>query len=137
MGGTAYGEQEIERDIQAKGLNAPRLTPEAIDAAITAEQYLDAAHRRTVGVPVEELAHHLLGQRALLSVVPGTAEIEVAGRHRRLRAARRHRDDSRYRNYPAPLVHLGLQSGARLHQHGAGRQPEECRPAVGPGVGNE
>ena|SRR5579872_3202857 len=39
MGGTAYGEQEIERDIQAKGLNAPRLTPEAIDAAITAEQY--------------------------------------------------------------------------------------------------
>ena len=32
-------EQAIEREIQAKGLNAPRLTPDAIDARITGEQY--------------------------------------------------------------------------------------------------
>ena len=32
-------EQQIEAEIQAKGLNAPRLTPELIDAAITSEQY--------------------------------------------------------------------------------------------------
>lgn len=32
-------EQEIENEIQAKGLNAPRLTPAAIDAAIASEDY--------------------------------------------------------------------------------------------------
>jgi len=32
-------EQEIENEIQAKGLNAPRLTPAQIDAAIADEAY--------------------------------------------------------------------------------------------------
>jgi hypothetical protein len=32
-------ENEIENEIQAKGLNAPRLTPDLIDSAITSEQY--------------------------------------------------------------------------------------------------
>ena len=32
-------EQEIENEIQAKGLNAPRLNPQLIDAAIVSEQY--------------------------------------------------------------------------------------------------
>ena len=32
-------EQAIEEEIQEKGLNAPRLTPELIDAAIFAEDY--------------------------------------------------------------------------------------------------
>jgi len=32
-------EQEIESEIQAKGLNAPRLTPAQIDAAIADEAY--------------------------------------------------------------------------------------------------
>jgi len=32
-------EAAIEKEIQDKGLNAPRLTPDAIDAAIVAEQY--------------------------------------------------------------------------------------------------
>lgn len=32
-------EVEIENEIQAKGLNAPRLTPADIDAAIAGEQY--------------------------------------------------------------------------------------------------
>ena len=32
-------EQQIETEIQAKSLTAPRLTPELIDAAIQSEQY--------------------------------------------------------------------------------------------------
>ena len=32
-------EQEIEAEIQAKGLNAPRLSPEKIDSVITGEDY--------------------------------------------------------------------------------------------------
>lgn len=32
-------EQQIENEIQAKGLNAPRLTPDKIDATISSEQY--------------------------------------------------------------------------------------------------
>ena len=32
-------EQAIESEIQAKGLNAPRLSPEKIDAVITGEDY--------------------------------------------------------------------------------------------------
>jgi len=32
-------EQTIEQEIQAKGLNAPRLTPESIDATILYEEY--------------------------------------------------------------------------------------------------
>lgn len=32
-------ETEIENEIQAKGLNAPRLNPQMIDAAIASEQY--------------------------------------------------------------------------------------------------
>lgn len=32
-------ETEIENEIQAKGLNAPRLTPAQIDATIVSEQY--------------------------------------------------------------------------------------------------
>ncbi len=34
-----HDEQAIEKEIQSKGLNAPRLTPDKIDAAILAEQY--------------------------------------------------------------------------------------------------
>lgn len=32
-------EQQIEQEIKDKGLNAPRLTPESIDAVITGEDY--------------------------------------------------------------------------------------------------
>ena len=35
----AYGEAEIEQDVQARGLTAPRITPDGIDAKIAAEQY--------------------------------------------------------------------------------------------------
>jgi hypothetical protein len=36
---TEYGERAIEQEIQAKGLDAPRVTPEHIDSAIAGEQY--------------------------------------------------------------------------------------------------
>ena len=36
---TTLTEQSIEQEIQSKNLNAPRLTPELIDAAIEAEDY--------------------------------------------------------------------------------------------------
>ncbi|WP_201799564.1 Gp49 family protein [Sinorhizobium meliloti] len=32
-------EQQVEAEIQAKGLNAPRLNPQMIDEAIASEQY--------------------------------------------------------------------------------------------------
>ncbi len=35
----ARNEQEIEQEIQDKGLNAPRLTPSMINATIVSEQY--------------------------------------------------------------------------------------------------
>lgn len=39
MSDDAYGKQEIEQEIQAKGLTAPRLTPAGLNAKITGEQY--------------------------------------------------------------------------------------------------
>ena len=39
MSATQYGERAIEQEIQAKGLDAPRVTPEHIDSVITGEQY--------------------------------------------------------------------------------------------------
>jgi Phage protein (N4 Gp49/phage Sf6 gene 66) family len=34
-----YGEQEIEQDVRARGLTAPRITPEHIDSRIEHEHY--------------------------------------------------------------------------------------------------
>jgi len=39
MSATEYGEQEIEQEIQAKRLIAPRITPRELDGKITAELY--------------------------------------------------------------------------------------------------
>lgn len=36
---TAYDENAIEKEIQEKGLNAPRLSPDSLDAKITREIY--------------------------------------------------------------------------------------------------
>lgn len=43
-------EQQIENEIQAKGLTAPRLTPAAVDAAIAGEEYAVFSGRLTVCV---------------------------------------------------------------------------------------
>jgi hypothetical protein len=39
MGTAGYGEREIERDVRAKGLTAPRILPAELDYLITGEQY--------------------------------------------------------------------------------------------------
>ncbi len=52
-------ETEIENEIQDKGLNAPRLSPEKIDAVIEAEIYFtaaDAAREAGTGIPVMDNA---------------------------------------------------------------------------------
>ncbi|HSV48333.1 MAG TPA: Gp49 family protein [Ramlibacter sp.] len=44
MPGTETNDSAIEREIQAKGLTAPRVTPADIDANIVSEHYFTAAH---------------------------------------------------------------------------------------------
>jgi len=39
MSTTEYSEHDIEQDIQAKDLNAPRISPADLDAKIVSEQY--------------------------------------------------------------------------------------------------
>lgn len=47
-------EAAVEAEIQAKGMNAPRLTPDDIDAAIVAEHYFHAAAAaEALGHPVQ------------------------------------------------------------------------------------
>lgn len=41
-------EQQIEREIQDKGLNAPRITPTIIDSKIKSESYTNLPDGRTV-----------------------------------------------------------------------------------------
>lgn len=36
---SAAGERETERAVRARGLNAPRISPDDLDAKITAEMY--------------------------------------------------------------------------------------------------
>lgn len=45
-------EQQIEKEIQDKGLNAPRLTPDYIDAVIVGEHYF-TAHEGAQGAELE------------------------------------------------------------------------------------
>jgi Phage protein (N4 Gp49/phage Sf6 gene 66) family len=71
-----YGEQEIEHDVQEKGLTAPRITPDAIDAKIAGEQY----HRfpgttMTVCCLVTSNGFAVIGQAAAASPENFDAEI--------------------------------------------------------------
>lgn len=47
----SHSEAEIEKEIQDKGLNAPRLTPAMIDAAIRSEHYFTAQDGVTTADP--------------------------------------------------------------------------------------
>lgn len=61
-------EQEIEAEIQAKGLNAPRLTPEHIDSVILAEQYhVFPGTTLTVCCLTLENGYHVTGESAAAS----------------------------------------------------------------------
>ena len=63
-----YGEQEIEAEIQAKGLNAPRLSPANVDEKILSEQYhVFPGTRTTVCCLVLENGFAVVGHSSAVS----------------------------------------------------------------------
>ena len=72
----SVNEQDIEREIQAKDLNAPRLTPASIDAKITGELYhVFPGTTLTVCCLVLENGFTVTGQSAAVSPENFDAEI--------------------------------------------------------------
>lgn len=71
-----HDEKAIEQEIQDKGLNAPRLTPEDIDAAIVGEDY-HVFPGTTVTVCLLKLrnGYSVLGESAAVSLENFDAEI--------------------------------------------------------------
>jgi len=69
-------ENKIEQEIQAKGLNAPRLTPALIDSVIVADQYWQP-EGTTLTVCVLTLANftNVVGESACVSAANFDAEI--------------------------------------------------------------
>jgi hypothetical protein len=69
-------EQQLEQEIQAKGLNAPRLTPALIDSVIVADQYWQP-EGTTLTVCVLTLANftNVVGESACVSAANFDAEI--------------------------------------------------------------
>ena len=73
---THLDEQDIEREIQAKDLNAPRLTPASLDAKITGEMYhIFPGTTLTVCCLVLENGFTVIGQSAAVSLENFDAEI--------------------------------------------------------------
>lgn len=69
-------EQAVEAEIQAKGLNAPRLSPEKIDAAIVAEQYhVFPGTTLTVCCLTLRNGYHVVGESAAAS--PENFNVEI------------------------------------------------------------
>lgn len=61
-------EQAVEAEIQAKGLNAPRLSPELIDAAIVSEDYhVFPGTTLTVCCLTLRNGYHVVGESAAAS----------------------------------------------------------------------
>lgn len=69
-------EQQVEQEIQAKGLNAPRLTPDLIESVIASEQYWQP-EGTTLTVCALALANgtHVVGESACVSVANFDAEL--------------------------------------------------------------
>jgi hypothetical protein len=71
-----HNEQAIEKEIQAKGLNAPRLTPAHIDAQIVAEQFhVFPGTTLTVCALTLRNGFHVVGESAAASPENFDAEI--------------------------------------------------------------
>lgn len=69
-------EQAVEQEIQAKGLNAPRLSPELIDTAIIAEQYhVFPGTTLTVCCLTLRNGYHVVGESAAASPENFNAEL--------------------------------------------------------------
>lgn len=73
---TTHNEQVIEKEIQAKGLNPPRLTPDHIDAQIVSEQfYVFPGTTLTVCALTLRNGFHVVGESAAASPANFDAEI--------------------------------------------------------------
>lgn len=68
-------EQVIEQEIQAKGLNAPRLTPEGIEMAIAGEEYTVFSGRLTVCVLTLQNGFLVTGESSCVSAANFDAEL--------------------------------------------------------------
>ena len=63
-----YTDEMLERDVQAKGLNAPRITPENIDRKISGEQFWNPVGTTlTICVLTLENGFHVVGHSAAAS----------------------------------------------------------------------
>ena len=72
----AHSETEIEKEIQAKGLDAPRLTPDHIDAQIISEAYYVFPNTTlTVCALTLKNGYQVTGESACVSAVNYDAEI--------------------------------------------------------------
>lgn len=72
-------ENAIENEIQAKGLNAPRLTPDDIEAAIASEQYhVFAGTTLTVCCLTLKNGYTVTGESAAAS--PENFDAEIGGK---------------------------------------------------------
>ena len=60
-----HSDPSIERSIQAKGLNAPRVTPAALQAVIDSEHYFTAAQGVSGAESAGEVSRGLVGTPAL------------------------------------------------------------------------
>lgn len=68
-------ESAVEAEIQAKGLNAPRLTPALIDAQIKGEQYAVFGGVMTVCVLTLQNGYMVVGESACASPANFNAEL--------------------------------------------------------------
>ncbi len=69
-------EQQLEQEIQSKGLNAPRLTPEHIDATIMYEEYFRVANTTcTICSLVLQNGYVVVGKSAAISMANFDEEI--------------------------------------------------------------
>ena len=69
-------EQQLEQEIQSKGLNAPRLTPAIIDATIVYEEYFRVANTTcTICSLVLQNGYVVVGKSAAISMANFDEEI--------------------------------------------------------------
>lgn len=69
-------EQQLEQEIQSKGLNAPRLTPALIDAAIAYEEYFRVTNTTcTICSLVLQNGYVVVGKAAAASMENFDAEL--------------------------------------------------------------
>lgn len=104
-------EADIEKEIQAKGLNAPRLTPAMIDAAIRSVQFWNPPTHTTLTVCVMKLRNGftVIGESAAAS--PENFDREVGCK---IASENAHKQIWQLEGY---LLRERLSNGALIEQH--------------------